>query len=38
MVASFGFNGIAVYGASKAAIELLTKAGTAEYGPRGDWM
>jgi NAD(P)-dependent dehydrogenase (short-subunit alcohol dehydrogenase family) len=35
MVASFGLNGQAVYGASKAAIELLTKAWTDEYGPGG---
>src|SRR6201987_4016135 len=35
MVASFGLNGQAAYGASKAAIELLTKAWTAEYGPEG---
>jgi NAD(P)-dependent dehydrogenase (short-subunit alcohol dehydrogenase family) len=35
MVASFGLNGMAAYGASKAAIELLTKVWTDEYGPRG---
>jgi NAD(P)-dependent dehydrogenase (short-subunit alcohol dehydrogenase family) len=35
MVASFGLSGEAVYGASKAAIELLTKAWTDEYGPGG---
>jgi NAD(P)-dependent dehydrogenase (short-subunit alcohol dehydrogenase family) len=35
MVASFGLNGQAVNGASKAAIELLTKAWTDEYGPGG---
>jgi NAD(P)-dependent dehydrogenase (short-subunit alcohol dehydrogenase family)/quinol monooxygenase YgiN len=35
MVASFGLNGMATYGASKAAIELLTKAWTDEYGPGG---
>jgi NAD(P)-dependent dehydrogenase (short-subunit alcohol dehydrogenase family) len=35
MVASFGRNGEALYGASKAAIELLTKAWTDEYGPGG---
>jgi NAD(P)-dependent dehydrogenase (short-subunit alcohol dehydrogenase family) len=35
MVASFGLNGQALYGASKAAIELLTKAWTDEYGPSG---
>ena len=35
MVASFGLKGQAVNGASKAAIELLTKAWTDEYGPGG---
>jgi NAD(P)-dependent dehydrogenase (short-subunit alcohol dehydrogenase family) len=35
MVASFGLNGMAAYGASKAAIELLTKTWTDEYGPGG---
>jgi NAD(P)-dependent dehydrogenase (short-subunit alcohol dehydrogenase family) len=35
MAASFGLPGNAIYGASKAAIELLTKAWTAEYGPQG---
>jgi NAD(P)-dependent dehydrogenase (short-subunit alcohol dehydrogenase family) len=35
MVAAFGLNGQAAYGASKAAIELLTKAWTDEYGPSG---
>ena len=35
MVASFGQPGLAMYGASRAAIELLTKAWAAEYGPRG---
>jgi NAD(P)-dependent dehydrogenase (short-subunit alcohol dehydrogenase family) len=35
MVASFGLNGQAAYGASKAAVELLTKAWTDEYGPGG---
>ena len=35
MVASFGQPGLATYGASRAAIELLTKAWAAEYGPRG---
>ena len=35
MVASFGLSGMAAYGASKAAIELLTKAWTDEYGPGG---
>lgn len=35
MVASFGHPGMSAYGASKAALELLTKAWAAEYGPRG---
>jgi NAD(P)-dependent dehydrogenase (short-subunit alcohol dehydrogenase family) len=35
MVASFGQPGMAMYGASRAALELLTKAWAAEYGPRG---
>lgn len=35
MVASFGLAGQAVYGASKAAIESLTKAWTDEYGRAG---
>ena len=35
MVASFGQAGMAMYGASRAALELLTKAWAAEYGPRG---
>ncbi len=35
MVASFGMSGFAAYGASKAAIELLTKSWAAEYGPSG---
>jgi NAD(P)-dependent dehydrogenase (short-subunit alcohol dehydrogenase family) len=35
MVASFGQPGRAMYGASRAALELLTKAWAAEYGPRG---
>jgi NAD(P)-dependent dehydrogenase (short-subunit alcohol dehydrogenase family) len=35
MAASFGLPGLAVYGASKAAVELLTKAWAAEYGPQG---
>ena len=35
MVASFGQPGLAAYGASRAALELLTKAWAAEYGPRG---
>ena len=35
MVASFGQAGMAMYGAGRAALELLTKAWAAEYGPRG---
>lgn len=35
MVAQFGADGMALYGSSKAAVELLTKAWAAEYGPRG---
>lgn len=35
MVASFGQPGMSAYGASRAAIELLTKAWAAEYGPGG---
>ncbi|HEX3616216.1 MAG TPA: SDR family NAD(P)-dependent oxidoreductase [Solirubrobacteraceae bacterium] len=35
MVASFGNPGMSAYGASKAALELLTKAWAAEYGPAG---
>ena len=35
MVASFGQPGMAMYGASRAALELLTKARAAEYGGRG---
>lgn len=35
MVAQFGADGMALYGASKAAVELLTKAWAAEFGPKG---
>jgi NAD(P)-dependent dehydrogenase (short-subunit alcohol dehydrogenase family) len=35
MVASFGLPGLSAYGASKAALELLTKVWAAEYGPAG---
>jgi NAD(P)-dependent dehydrogenase (short-subunit alcohol dehydrogenase family) len=35
MVADYGAAGMSVYGSSKAAINLLTKAWAAEYGPRG---
>jgi NAD(P)-dependent dehydrogenase (short-subunit alcohol dehydrogenase family) len=35
MVASFGAPGMALYSSTKAALELLTKAWAAEYGPQG---
>ncbi|MEV0286361.1 MULTISPECIES: SDR family oxidoreductase [unclassified Kribbella] len=35
MVASFGMAGAALYGSSKAALQLLTKAWAAEFGPDG---
>ena len=35
MVAEFGLAGMALYGASKAALVLLTKSWAAEYGPAG---
>jgi NAD(P)-dependent dehydrogenase (short-subunit alcohol dehydrogenase family) len=35
MVASFGLSGTALYGSTKAALTLLTKAWAAEYGPQG---
>jgi NAD(P)-dependent dehydrogenase (short-subunit alcohol dehydrogenase family) len=35
MVAGFGFAGMALYGASKAGLGLLTRAWAAEFGPRG---
>ena len=35
MVASFGMSGMALYGSSKAALQLLTKAWAAEFGPAG---
>ncbi|WP_329050288.1 SDR family oxidoreductase [Amycolatopsis sp. NBC_01488] len=35
MVATRGMAGMALYGSSKAAIELLTKAWAAEFGPSG---
>ncbi len=35
MVSEFGVNGMALYGSSKAAIDLLTKAWAAEFGPDG---
>ena len=34
MVADYGVSGMSLYGSSKAAINLLTKSWTAEYGPR----
>src|SRR2546421_11977100 len=35
MVADYGAAGMSLYGSSKAAINLLTKAWAAEYGPSG---
>lgn len=35
MVSEFGMQGLALYGASKAALDLLTKAWAGEFGPRG---
>jgi NAD(P)-dependent dehydrogenase (short-subunit alcohol dehydrogenase family) len=35
MAAEFGIAGMALYGASKAALNLLTKAWAAEFGPSG---
>jgi NAD(P)-dependent dehydrogenase (short-subunit alcohol dehydrogenase family) len=35
MVASYGQAGMAVYGSSKAALQLLTKSWAAEFGPSG---
>jgi NAD(P)-dependent dehydrogenase (short-subunit alcohol dehydrogenase family) len=35
MVASFGLAGMALYGSSKAALNSLTKAWAAEFGPKG---
>jgi len=35
MVATFGLDGMALYGSTKAALELLTKAWSAEFGPQG---
>ena len=35
MVADYGATGLSLYGSSKAAINLLTKAWAAEYGPQG---
>ncbi|MBX7547953.1 SDR family NAD(P)-dependent oxidoreductase [Streptomyces sp. NPDC004232] len=35
MVAEYGVAGVALYGSSKAALNLLTKAWAAEFGPHG---
>jgi NAD(P)-dependent dehydrogenase (short-subunit alcohol dehydrogenase family) len=35
MVADYGVSGMSLYGSSKAAINLLTKAWAGEYGPSG---
>jgi NAD(P)-dependent dehydrogenase (short-subunit alcohol dehydrogenase family) len=35
MAADYGSSGMSLYGSSKAAINLLTKTWTAEYGPSG---
>jgi NAD(P)-dependent dehydrogenase (short-subunit alcohol dehydrogenase family) len=35
MVAGFGMSGMALYGSAKAAVNLLTKAWAAEFGPQG---
>ena len=35
MAADYGVSGMSLYGSSKAAISLLTKAWAAEYGPKG---
>ena len=35
MVAGFGLDGMALYGSTKAALKLLTKAWSAEFGPKG---
>src|ERR1700739_559728 len=35
MVADYGAAGLSLYGSSKAAVNLLTKAWAAEYGPEG---
>ena len=35
MVATFGMSGMSLYGSSKAALQLLTKAWAAEFGPSG---
>jgi len=38
MAAEFGMPGTSLYGASKAALVLLTKAWAAEFGPSGVWV
>ncbi len=35
MVAEFGAEGMSLYGSTKAALELLTKSWSAEFGPKG---
>ena len=35
MVSEFGMQGLALYGSSKAALDLLTKVWAGEFGPRG---
>ena len=35
MAADYGAAGMSLYGSSKAAIHLMTKTWTAEYGPKG---
>ncbi len=35
MAASIGLDGMALYGGTKAAMDLITKSWAAEYGPRG---
>jgi NAD(P)-dependent dehydrogenase (short-subunit alcohol dehydrogenase family) len=35
MVADFGVDGMALYGSTKAALDLLTKSWAAEFGPKG---
>ncbi len=35
MVATFGMAGMALYGSSKAALQLLTRSWAAEFGPSG---
>ena len=35
MASEFGMQGLALYGSSKAALDLLTKAWAGEFGPSG---